>query len=123
LDFPIDALYSHPKLRQAGALQDTLMATKRLWQLHNVGQVTYGKPPSSFSLRLRVFARDPSARPPSDVQTMSTGFYPDTSAAAFPPKSAFAFTLQVKPGNFQNPFNLPIGSASVDCQPFFNCGL
>jgi hypothetical protein len=22
LDFPIDALYSHPKLRQAGALQD-----------------------------------------------------------------------------------------------------
>jgi hypothetical protein len=37
LDFPIDALYSHPKLRQAGALQDTLIATKRLWQLHNVG--------------------------------------------------------------------------------------
>jgi hypothetical protein len=30
LDFPIDALYSHPKLRQAGALQDTLVATKRL---------------------------------------------------------------------------------------------
>jgi hypothetical protein len=29
LDFPIDALYSHPKLRQAGALQDTLIATKR----------------------------------------------------------------------------------------------
>jgi hypothetical protein len=25
LDFPIDALYSHPKLRQAGALQDTLI--------------------------------------------------------------------------------------------------
>jgi hypothetical protein len=35
--FPIDALYSHPKLRQAGALQDTLMATKRLGQLHNLG--------------------------------------------------------------------------------------
>jgi hypothetical protein len=30
LDFSISALYSHPKLRQAGALQDTLMATKRL---------------------------------------------------------------------------------------------
>jgi hypothetical protein len=29
----------------------------------------------------------------------------------------------VKPGNFQNPFDLPIGSASVDFQPFFNCGL
>jgi hypothetical protein len=28
---PIDALYSHPKLRQAGALQDTLIATKRHW--------------------------------------------------------------------------------------------
>jgi hypothetical protein len=37
LDFPIDALYSHPKLRQAGALQDTLIPTKRLGQLHNVG--------------------------------------------------------------------------------------
>jgi hypothetical protein len=49
--------------------------------------------------------------------------YPDTSAAAFPPKSTFAFTLQVKPGTFQNPFHLPIGSASVDFQPFFNCGL
>jgi hypothetical protein len=36
LDFPIDALYSHPKLRQAGALQDTLIAKKRLGQLHNV---------------------------------------------------------------------------------------
>jgi hypothetical protein len=33
LDFPIDALSSHPKLRPAGALQDTLMATKRLGQL------------------------------------------------------------------------------------------
>jgi hypothetical protein len=29
LDFPIDALSPHPKLRQAGALQDTLIATKR----------------------------------------------------------------------------------------------
>jgi hypothetical protein len=56
LDFPIDALYSHPKLRQAGALQDTLMATKRLGQLHNVGQATHRKPPSSFSSRLRGFA-------------------------------------------------------------------
>jgi hypothetical protein len=28
--FPIDALSPHPKLRQAGALQDTLIATKRL---------------------------------------------------------------------------------------------
>jgi hypothetical protein len=37
LDFPIGALYSHPKLRQAGALQDTLMATKRLGQLRNLG--------------------------------------------------------------------------------------
>jgi hypothetical protein len=36
-DFPIDALYSHPKLRQAGALHDTLMATKRLGQLLNLG--------------------------------------------------------------------------------------
>jgi hypothetical protein len=42
---------------------------------------------------------------------MSAGFYPDTSAAAFPPKSTFAFTLQVKPGKFQNPFHWPIGSA------------
>jgi hypothetical protein len=30
LDFPIDPLSRHPKLRQAGALQDTLIATKRL---------------------------------------------------------------------------------------------
>jgi hypothetical protein len=30
LDFPIGALSPHPKLRQAGTLQDTLMATKRL---------------------------------------------------------------------------------------------
>jgi hypothetical protein len=28
--FPIEALYFHPKLRQAGALQDTIIATKRL---------------------------------------------------------------------------------------------
>jgi hypothetical protein len=54
---------------------------------------------------------------------MSAGFYPDTAAAAFPPKSTFAFTLQVKPGKFQNAFHEPIGSASVDFQPFFNCGL
>jgi hypothetical protein len=37
LDFPTGALYSHPKLRPAGALQVTLMATKRLGQLHNLG--------------------------------------------------------------------------------------
>jgi hypothetical protein len=54
---------------------------------------------------------------------MSAGFSPDTSAAAFPPKSTFAFTFQVKPGKFQNPFYLPIGSASIDCQPFFNRGI
>jgi hypothetical protein len=30
LDFPIDALSRHPKLRQAGALQDTLISKKRL---------------------------------------------------------------------------------------------
>jgi hypothetical protein len=47
LDFPIDALSSHPKLRQAGALQDTLMATKRLGQLRK----SIPNPP-----RLRVFA-------------------------------------------------------------------
>jgi hypothetical protein len=35
LDFPIDALYSHPKLRPAGALQDPLISTKRLGQLRN----------------------------------------------------------------------------------------
>jgi hypothetical protein len=35
--FPIDALYSHPKLRQAGALQDTLTATKRLGLLRHLG--------------------------------------------------------------------------------------
>jgi hypothetical protein len=51
---------------------------------------------------------------------MSAGFSPDTSTAAFQPKSTFAFTLQVKPGKFQNPFHGPIGSASVDFQPFFN---
>jgi hypothetical protein len=56
LDFPIDALYSHPKLRQAGAIQDTLMAKKRLGQLHNLGEGTHGKPLASFSSRLRVFA-------------------------------------------------------------------
>jgi hypothetical protein len=54
---------------------------------------------------------------------MAAGFYPDTSADAFPPKSTFAFTFQVKPGKLQNPFDWPIGSASVDVQPFFNCGL
>jgi hypothetical protein len=54
---------------------------------------------------------------------MSAGFSPDTSATAFKAKSTFAFTLQVKPGKFQNPFYLLIGSASVDFQPFFNCGL
>jgi hypothetical protein len=83
--FPIDALYSHPKLRQAGALQDTLIPTKRLGQLDNV---------------LRAFASSRETLPqglPSNVQTMSAGFYPDTSAAAFNAKSTFAFTLQVKP--------------------------
>jgi hypothetical protein len=45
------------------------------------------------------------------------------SAAAFQLKSTFAFTLQVKPGKFQNPFHGPIGSASVDFHPFSNCGL
>jgi hypothetical protein len=54
---------------------------------------------------------------------MSAGFSPDTSAAAFPPKSAFAFAFQVKPGKFQNPFHGPIGSAYVDFQPIFDCGL
>jgi hypothetical protein len=49
---------------------------------------------------------------------MSAGFYPDTSAAAFPLKSAFPFILQVKPGKFQNPFYLPIGSASIDFLQF-----
>jgi hypothetical protein len=29
LDFPIDVLHSHPKLRQADALQDTLIPIKR----------------------------------------------------------------------------------------------
>jgi hypothetical protein len=33
--FPFDPLYSHPKLRQAGALQDTLIAPKHLGQLRN----------------------------------------------------------------------------------------
>jgi hypothetical protein len=37
LDFPIDALYSHPKLRPAGALHVILIATKRLGQLPNLG--------------------------------------------------------------------------------------
>jgi hypothetical protein len=116
LDFPIDALYSHPKLRQAGALQDTLIATKRLGQLHNLGH------PQPF----RAFASSRETLPqglPSDVQTMSAGFSPDTSAAAFPPKSTFAFTLWVKPSKFQNAFHCPILSASVDCQQIFNCGL
>jgi hypothetical protein len=54
---------------------------------------------------------------------MSAGFSPDTSAAAFPPKSTFAFTLQVKPGKLQNPFDLPIGSASIEFLQIFNCGL
>jgi hypothetical protein len=75
---------------------------------------------------LRAFASSRETLPQgilSDVHTMSAGFTPDTSAAAFPPKSTFAFTLQVKPGKFQNPYHGPIGSASVDFQPFFNCGL
>jgi hypothetical protein len=54
---------------------------------------------------------------------MSAGFHPNTSASAFPQQSTFAFTLQVKPGKLQNPFHRPMGSASVDFQPFFNCGL
>jgi hypothetical protein len=54
---------------------------------------------------------------------MSAGFSPDTSVAAFPPKSIFAFTLWVKPGKFQNACHWPIASASIECQPFFNCGL
>jgi hypothetical protein len=29
----------------------------------------------------------------------------------------------VKPGKFQNPLHGPIGSAYVDFQPFFNCGI
>jgi hypothetical protein len=75
---------------------------------------------------LRVFASSRETLPqghPSDVQPMSAGFSPDTSAAAFPPKSTFAFTPWVKPSKFQNPYHGPIGSASVDFQPFFNCGL
>jgi hypothetical protein len=54
---------------------------------------------------------------------MSAGFYPDTSAAAFQQKSTCALTLWVKPSKFQNAFHCPILSASVDFQPFFNCGL
>jgi hypothetical protein len=75
---------------------------------------------------LRAFASSRDTLPqglPSGVQPMSAGFSPDTSAAAFPPKSTLAFTLQLKPGKLQNPFHGPIGSASVDFQPFFNCGL
>jgi hypothetical protein len=59
------------KLRQAGALQDTFIAKKRLWQLHNLGQGTHRKPPSSFSSRLRVRPfRKASVRRPADVRRL-----------------------------------------------------
>jgi hypothetical protein len=47
---------------------------------------------------------------------MSAGFSPDTSAAAFPPKSTFAFILQVKPSKFQNAFHGPL-----DQPPWTSC--
>jgi hypothetical protein len=37
LDLPIDAPSPHPKLRQAGALHDTLISTKRLWVTAELG--------------------------------------------------------------------------------------
>jgi hypothetical protein len=37
LDLPNDAPSPHPKLRQAGALHDTLIATKRLWVTAELG--------------------------------------------------------------------------------------
>jgi hypothetical protein len=60
----------------------------------------------------------------SDFHTMSAGFYPDTSAAAFKPKSTFAFTLWwVNPCKFPNAFHRPILSASMDSQAIFQLRL
>jgi hypothetical protein len=75
---------------------------------------------------LRAFASSRETLPqglPSDVQPMSVGFHPDTSASAFQPKSPFAFTLQVKPGKLHDASHWPLGSASRDIQPFIICGL
>jgi hypothetical protein len=60
---------------------------------------------------LRAFASSRETLPQGLRQTSRrcpAGFSPDTSAATFPPKSTFAFTLQVKPGKFQNPFHGPL---------------
>jgi hypothetical protein len=75
---------------------------------------------------LRAFASSRETLPqgiPSGVQLMSVGFHPDTSAIAFAQPSTFAFNLQVKPGKFPNPFHGPIGSAWINYQQFFNCGI
>jgi hypothetical protein len=57
LDFPIDALSSHPKLRPAGALQDPLIPTKPLGQLRHLG----GPQPSASS-RETLFPSRPNIR-------------------------------------------------------------
>jgi hypothetical protein len=123
LDFPIDALDSiqssvKPEHSRTPSLQKNVFGNCGTWARELTENLLL-----PF---LRVFASSRETLPqglPSDVQTMSAGFYPDTSAAAFPPKSTFAFTLQVNPGKLQNPFDWPIRSASMDFQPFFNCGL
>jgi hypothetical protein len=80
-----------------------------------LGQILHDADP----LQIVTPGRNPSVR----RQSIPAIFYPDTSAASFPPKSTFAFTLWVKPSKFQNAFHCPILSASVDCQQIFNCGL
>jgi hypothetical protein len=66
---------------------------------------------------------DPRLRSPVRRQPIPAGFHPDTSAAAFQPKSRFPFTLRVKPCQLQDAFHCPILSGSMDFQQFFNCGL
>jgi hypothetical protein len=57
--------------------------------------------------RLQVVA--PERHPYVRRQSMPAGFHPDTSAAAFQPKSTFAFTLWVRPDMLQDTFYLLIG--------------
>jgi hypothetical protein len=65
----------------------------------------------------------PGCNPSVRRQPIPAGFHPDTSAAAFKPKSPFAFILRVKPSKLQDAFHFPILSGSMDFPQFFNCGL
>jgi hypothetical protein len=72
----------HPKLRQAGALQDTLMATKRLGQLRSLD---YPQPFASSHLRVSPFPLLPDDRPHLQISA-----FPESLATRHPPPATHA---------------------------------